>query len=239
MPRPLYLYEHVDIVGQGAYAYMEHLKADPVEEMPGMNRLQGTFYTIGMTGRWPEVINIWDIPGSWDGWRANIDRLNLKRRKAFYEDWWDEAYKWRTGGFDRFCAGVPGSPTTEEIRARGIKGTLFLHELTQVRPGAALDYLAATVAERVPLMAEYGHIATGLYEVQFCDTEVVTIWATDVASHTRLQKAYDAARGLTDDAEGDPRLVAWRRRAREYATRWREELMTPRPGTVYGPDSYD
>ena len=30
-----------------------------------------------------------------------MDRLNLKRRNAFYGDWWDEAAQWRTGGFDR------------------------------------------------------------------------------------------------------------------------------------------
>ena len=61
--------------------------------------------------------------------------MNLKRRKAFYGEWWDEAAKWRTGGFDRLCGGVPGSPTTEEIVARGITGTLFVHEVLTVRPG--------------------------------------------------------------------------------------------------------
>ena len=40
MERPLHLYEHVDIVGQGAYEYMEHLKVDPTEAMPGMTKLQ-------------------------------------------------------------------------------------------------------------------------------------------------------------------------------------------------------
>ena len=44
--------------------------------------------------------------------------MNLKRRKAYYGDWWDEASQWRTGGFDRLCAGVPGSPSTDEIRPR-------------------------------------------------------------------------------------------------------------------------
>ena len=44
--------------------------------------------------------------------------MNLKRRKAFYGDWWDEAAKWRTGGFDRLCGGVPGSPTHRGDRRR-------------------------------------------------------------------------------------------------------------------------
>ena len=98
-----------------------------------------------------------------EGWAANVDRMNLKRRKAFYGDWWDKAAQWRSGGFDRLCAGVPGSPTTEQIRAAGIKGTLFVNEILTVRPGSALEFLAAVAEDRAPLMAEYGHRATGLY----------------------------------------------------------------------------
>jgi len=48
------------------------------------------------------------------------------------------------------------------------------------------------------------------------DTEVCTIWATDVAHHTALLR------------DGDP----WPAVARAYCTRWREELMTPGPGTL-------
>jgi hypothetical protein len=35
----LFLYEVVDVVGQGQYAYMEHLWKDPVQRMPEMNSL--------------------------------------------------------------------------------------------------------------------------------------------------------------------------------------------------------
>ena len=77
----------------------------------------------------------------------------------------------------------------------------------------------------------------------FGPDEVVTVWATDPASHIRLAQAYDGARGLTDPAaegvEPDHRIVAWRRRAREFCTRWREELMTPQPGTLLAPLEFD
>ena len=91
--RNLYLYEVVDVVGQGQYAYMEHLWKDPVLRMPEMFGLQGSFYVCAAGGgRWPQVINIWDIGSKgWKGWASNVDRMNLKRRKAFYGDWWDEA----------------------------------------------------------------------------------------------------------------------------------------------------
>ncbi len=157
MNRDLYLYEVVDIIGQGQYDYMEHLWQDPVLRMPEMFGLQGAFYILGSGGgRWPQVVNIWDV-GS-DGWKRqakNLDRLNLKRRKAFYGDWWDKAAQWRTGGFDRLCGGVPGSPSTSEIAEAGITGTLFLNEILTVRPGTPLEFLAAVVQERVPLMADY------------------------------------------------------------------------------------
>ena len=239
--RNLYLYEVVDVVGQGQYEYMEHLWKDPVLRMPEMFGLQGSFYVCAAGGgRWPQVINIWDIGSlGWKGWAANVDRMNLKRRKAFYGDWWDEAAKWRSGGFDRLCAGVPGSPSTEEIAAAGIKGTLFVNEILTVRPGSGLDFLAAVVEQRKPLMAEYGHQATGLYEVTSNQHEVVMVWATDIPSQVRWHQNRDTTRGLCDEGEADDRIVAWERVSAEFVTGGDTNIMTPLPRTVYGPDEWE
>lgn len=51
----------------------------------------------------------------------------------------------------------------------------------------------------------------GLYDSVLADTQVCTIWATDLDSHTALLR------------DGDP----WPATARQWCTRWREELMTP------------
>lgn len=239
--RSLYLYEVVDVIGQGQYAYMEHLWQDPVLRMPEMFGLQGSFYVCAAGGgRWPQVINVWDVGSlGWTGWARNVDRMNLKRRKAFYGDWWDKAAQWRTGGFDRLCAGVPGSPTTGEIRARGIRGSLFLNEILTVRPGTQLEFLAAVVRERVPFMAEYGHVPTGLYEVASNQHEVVMVWATDIPSQVRLRQSRDRTRGLCDEGEIDERLVEWDRRSAQYVTAGDSHIMTPLPRTVYGPDDWE
>ena len=239
--RSLYLYEVVDIVGQGQYDYMEHLWKDPVERMPEMQSLQGSFYVCAQGGgRWPQVINIWDIGSKgWEGWAKNVDRLNLKRRKAFYGDWWDRPRKWRTGGFDRLCGGVPGSPTTDEIIERGVKGTLFVNEILEVRPGTALEFLAAVAEERVPMMREYGHEPTGLYEVMSNQHEVVMVWATDIESQYRLRVNRDTTRGLSTEGEADDRLVAWEQRSAQYVTGGDTHVMTPLPRTVYGPDDWE
>jgi hypothetical protein len=239
--RDLYLYEVVDIVGQGQYDYMEHLSKDPVEDMPEMDKLQGAFYVCAFGGgRWPQVINIWDIgPKGWDGWAVNVDRLNLKRRKAFYGEWWDEAAKFRTGGFDRVCAGVPGSPSTLQIRDRGIHGTLFINEILTVRPGSQLEFLKEVVAQRVPLMREYGAEPTGIYEVTSNQHEVVMVWATDIEAQARFRKSRDTSRGLGDEGEVDPRIVAWDEVSAKYVTGGDSHIMTPLPGTVYGPADWE
>ncbi len=239
--RSLYLYEVVDVVGQGQYDYMEHLWQDPVLRMPEMFGLQGAFYVCAAGGgRWPQVINIWDVGSlGWKGWARNVDRMNLKRRKAFYGDWWDESAKWRSGGFDRLCAGVPGSPTTEEIKEAGIRGTLFVNEILTVRPGTALEFLEAVVAERVPLMEDYGHRPTGLYEVASNAHEVVMVWATDIPSQVRLRENRDTSHGLSDEGEADERIVAWERRSSGYVTGGNSHIMTPLPRTVYGPEDWE
>jgi hypothetical protein len=48
--RALYLYEVVEIIGQGQYDYMEHLWQDPVLRMPEMFGLQGSFYVCAAGG---------------------------------------------------------------------------------------------------------------------------------------------------------------------------------------------
>jgi len=61
--------------------------------------------------------------------------------------------------------------------------------------------------------------------------------ATEPEHHVRLAKARDAARGVAPaaDVAADDRIEGWHRLARQWATRWREELMTPAVGTLCGP----
>jgi hypothetical protein len=238
--RDLFLHEVIDIVGQHQWDYMAHTQAQAGHEKVDFELL-GTWYTMGVTGRWPQVINIWEIPGGWDGWYGKVDRLGLKRMSnASMEAWWTTAYNYRTGGFDRLLAAAPGCPNIESLSDAGVKGSLFVHELTEVRPGTAIEYLDAVRTVRAPLMAEYGHQLVGLYEVMMNDYEVCTVWATDAESHVRMGKARDVARGLANAEEagvaGDDRIEDWHRRSRTWATRWREELMTPAPGTLCGPE---
>ena len=239
--RPLHLHEVVDIVGDQAVAYMEHsvlaFRGDTADR--GLE-LYGTWYVVGGTGRWPQVVNIWELVDGWAGWERLCRATNL-RRQANEElaDWWREAYQRRTGGHDRLLGALPGTATLAELRARGTRATLFVHELSRVRPGAGPDYLAALREQWAPVAAEHGHELVGAWEVLLGDTEVVTLWATSLEDHLALQRTTDAARGLVPGVDGDERVVAWRHRARAWTTRWREELLVPCPGTPMGPDAWE
>jgi len=224
--RSLYLHEYVDIVGEGAMKYMEHTVAFDTDNAADRGlALVGTWYTMGSTGRWPQVVNLWECVDGWAGWRRLMEATNLRRtQNPELNEWWREALKARSGGFDRLLAGAHGCPAPAELRDAGVTGSVFVHELTEVRPGAGPDYLAAVRDEWQPVLAEHGHTLIGLYEVLMTDVEVVTIWATDPAGHESLMRAHDPD-------EGDHRVGRWRARAREWVTRWREELMTPHPAT--------
>jgi hypothetical protein len=217
-PAPsLFLHEVIDIVGRGGAAYMAQTRDfDAGAAAGGGLDLVGTWEVVGTTGRWPQVVNVWEIDG-WDGWERLAQRTNVgKAENSELAEWWDEAYQRRSGGFDRVLRGAPGCPTRASLAADGVGGSWFVHELSEVRPGAGPEYLAAVMAERCPAMAARGIALVGAYDAIFNDTEVCTIWATDVATHTALLR------------DGDP----WAATARAYCTRWREELMTPGPGTL-------
>jgi hypothetical protein len=235
--RDLFLHELIDINGMHQWEYMEHTLQQSGDEKVEFELL-GTWYTMGITARWPQVVNVWEIPGGWDGWFGKVDRLGLKRASnVTLNAWWKQAFEYRSGGFDRLLGAVPGCPNIESLARDDVRGSLFVHELTEVRPGTALEYLAAVREERAPLLAEYGHRLVGLYEVLMNDYEVCTIWATDADDHVRVGKARDVARGLAaeTDTPGDERFEAWHQRARTWAVRWREELMTPHVGSLCAP----
>jgi hypothetical protein len=121
-----------------------------------------------------------------------------------------DAYRHRSGGFDRLLQAVTLKPS---------HGELFVHEISRVKPGAGPDYLAALQEEWAPVAADHGHSLVGAFEVLFTDVEVVSVWATSLDDHIAFESG------------SDDRVPAWRARAREFVTEWREELMVPGPGS--------
>jgi hypothetical protein len=196
--------------------------------------LVGAFYAVGISGH-PQfkVVTLWDCHGGWDGgWRQMVEIYDDVQQNLFLSDIDDL----RFAAFSRPLGAAPGSPAIADVLSDGYAAPLYLFESAQVRPGAALDYLAAVQEERAPIMADHGHRLVGAYEVQFCDTEVVTLWGTDIDSHLEVQRARDAALGLDDGVAADHRLLSWRKHARTYLEGpWRETLISPYPGSKLSP----
>ena len=116
--RDLFLHEYIDINGMYQWDYMEHTRQQSGDEKVDFELL-GTWYTMGITARWPQVVNIWEIPGGWDGWYGKVDRLGLKRAtNVTLNAWWKQAFEYRSGGFDRLLAAAPGCPTIGVPRRR-------------------------------------------------------------------------------------------------------------------------
>lgn len=196
--------------------------------------LVGAFYAVGITGH-PQfkVVTLWDCHGGWEGgWRQMMDIYAGVDERLFLSDIDDL----RHTAFSRPLAAAPAGPALADIVAERYTAPFFVFESARVRPGAALDYLAAVQQERAPVLAEHGQRLIGSYEVQFCDTEVVTLWGTDLDSHLALQRSRDAALGMDDETEPDHRLLTWRKRARDFLDGpWRENLLAPFPGCKLAP----
>src|SRR5262249_11221617 len=154
---------------------------------------------------WPEVVNLWEMDG-WDHWAEILDRAYVHRAEdKQLGDWWKKALEHRSGGFDRILEPATYSPTKKALLGvREARGEIFIHELSQVKPGKVGAYLNAIEREWLPVATKYGLTLIGAFDNIFRDTEAVTIWACqDTASFVRFGAA----------ARQDREILAWRERA--------------------------
>ncbi|MCT9933129.1 hypothetical protein N5079_23245 [Planotetraspora sp. A-T 1434] len=196
--------------------------------------LVGAFYAVGITGHVQfKAVTLWDCAGGWDGgWRQMMNIYDDVDPRLFLSD----IDGLRHHAYSRPMGAVEGTPDLRRLRAERYTAPFFLYEVATVRPGAAADYLAAVREERAAILADYRHRLVGLYEVLLSDSEVVTLWGTDLDSHLAVQRAHDAALGLDDEVPADERLPAWRRTARQFLTGpWQEGLLAPFPGSRLSP----
>ncbi len=70
----VYIHEFIDIIGHNRARYMHHMTANwcPVARAERNQLCLGVWGTVGSTGRWPEVVNMWELDG-WDGLVANFE----------------------------------------------------------------------------------------------------------------------------------------------------------------------
>ena len=155
----VYTHEFIDIIGANRPNYMHHMTANwsPIAQEERNQLCFGVWGTVGTTGHWPQVVNMWEEAG-FDGLAAGLGhelgRPTLQDEKL--EKWWKEAANYRRGGFDRVLVPAPWTRTIEELCADSVKGVAYAHETVEVDPGGADDFLSAVRDQAVPTLAPFG-----------------------------------------------------------------------------------
>jgi hypothetical protein len=220
----VYIHEFIDIIGHNRANYMHHMTANwsPIAQRERHQLCYGVWGTVGTTGRWPEVVNIWEE----DGFHGLAESFRHEFGHATLQDpslaeWWARASQFRRGGIDRVLVPAPWTPTIEELCAEGVRGEAYAHELVQVRPGTAWDYLELLRAEGAPVLDRFGWQLAGAWVTAMRnDSEAVLLWA--IPTWERWAEWENAQR--TDAA-----VTRWRARAATLAHDWQRILLVDAP----------
>jgi hypothetical protein len=219
----LYIHELIDIRGHNRAKYMHHMTANwvPVAMRERNQRCFGVWGTVGSTGRWPEVVNMWELDG-WGGLVANFEHefANAQLQDPSLAEWWARAAHFRRGGFDRIVVPAPWTRTVDELIADGVRGAVYAHEVVTLRPGGARDYLDALGDEGVAAVEAFGFRLAGAFTTAMRnDSECIVIWAIpDWAAWA----AFEAGQ------EHD-RLRLWRVHLDALGAEWQRTLMVDAP----------
>jgi len=174
----LYLHEIIDIIGDGQAAYLDSIGERAAHSgRQGTSRLMGSWRVVGSTGRWPRVVNLWEMD-SWAHWARSLDRQFLPgKQDPQLAPWWSKATQWRSGGMDRILEPATYSPTREQLRSRGLKAWVCEQTLVRLYPGQRDAYLRAVGERLCPLMASWGVELLGAYTAPLRSDEALTLWA--------------------------------------------------------------
>jgi hypothetical protein len=224
----LYIHELIDIVGHNRARYMHHMTANwvPVARAERNQQCFGVWATVGSTGRWPEVVNMWELDG-WDGLVANFahEVVGPGAQDPSLADWWAVAAGLRRGGLDRIVVPEPWTRPIDALVADGVRGEPYAHEVVTVPPGTSPRLLAAVQAEGVAAWAAVGAECVGAFRVAMgADTEGILLWALpDWAAWGRAEQAWLAA------SAGQGPLAGWRATLLSLGATWQRTLLTDAP----------
>jgi hypothetical protein len=220
----VYIHELIEITGHNRARYLHHMTANwcPVAREERDQLCLGVWATLGSTGAWPEVVNMWELDG-WDGLAANFahETGGGRDQDPSLADWWAAAAALRRGGFDRIVVATDATRTVEELCAAGVRGAVYAHELFSVPPGTNRELLAAVEADATPRAAELGIAPVGAYRVAMADdSEALALWAIpDWPTWVAYEQAWEP---------GGP-LAGWRATLLAMGARWRRQLLVDSP----------
>lgn len=221
----MYIHELIDITGHNRARYVQHMTANwvPIGLAERNQRCLGVWATVGSTGRWPQVVNMWELDG-WEGLAHNLDveLAGGRDQDPSLAEWWELAASLRSGGVDRIVVAEPGTRTVDALIADGVRGERYAHELLSAPPGAAPELLAALAAEAVPAYESLGLTHVGTYRVAMVnDSEAIALWAIpSTAVWTDLEQAWLGRASVLD---------GWRKAATALGADWRRTLLVDAP----------
>jgi hypothetical protein len=202
----VYIHEFVDVIGTERARYQHHMTANWCPEAGPLRRQLcfGVFSVVGSTGRWPQVVNLWEY-ASWDDLAHNfeVELVGPAHRDPMLAEWWERAAAFRTGGLDRILVAHDDSPGIERWCDLGGTGAVaYVHELRRTAPGRAAATLDELLAATVPARRRDGIELVGAFRTALrADDEVVTIWALpDWPTWARLEAGLDEAGSTTTTA---------------------------------------
>lgn len=227
----VYIHEYINIIGQNRAKYMQHMTANfsPIGQEERDQLCYGVWGVVGSTGRWPEVVNLWEEQG-FDGiassFRHETGHASLQDPKL--AKWWATAAGFRSGGLDRLLVPAPWTRTITELCADGVRGELYAQDEVRVPPGTSPDYLERVRDQAAPALAAHGWELAGAWETAMRnDDECFVLWAVPTwdqwAEATKAEQV-DGARAAAGSALG-----AWHRRNVELTTGFVRYLLVDAP----------
>jgi hypothetical protein len=219
----IYIHELIDIRGPNRAKYMHHMTANwvPVAIAERNQRCFGVWGTVGSTGRWPEVVNLWELDG-WDGLAANFahELSHASLQDPSLAEWWKQAAEFRSGGFDRILVPASWTSPIEELIVAGVGGEVFAHEVVTLPPGTSAQYLNALRDVGRGAVERFGWRLAGAFSTAMGnDGECIVIWAiADWASWVAFESV-----GV------DAPLAAWQSAQRDLGADLRRTLMVEAP----------
>ncbi|MGI8663427.1 MAG: NIPSNAP family protein [Acidimicrobiales bacterium] len=220
----VYIHEYIDIIGHNRAKYVHHMTANwcPVAREERNQLCYGVWNVVGSTGRWPEVVNMWELD-DWDALRDNFAHELVGRgaQDPSLAEWWATAASLRSGGFDRIVIAEPWARSIEQLCADGAGGALYAHELFTVAPGRNGDVLAAVASIGRSAAADLGVELIGAFRVAMADdSEAIALWSfPDWDTWSRYEQEWSATGAM----------AGWRDALITLGARFRRELLIDAP----------
>jgi hypothetical protein len=220
----VYIHELIDIIGHNRARYLHHMTANwcPIAREERNQLCLGVWATLGSTGRWPEVVNMWELDG-WDGLAANFahETAGGRDQDPSLAEWWAVAASLRRGGVDRIVVPTSWTRSVEQLTADGVRGDVYAHELVRVPAGTNGELLDAVEREGIGAASGLGLECVGAYSVAMADdSEALLLWAIpDWATWVAYEQAWGA----------DGALGGWRKTLLGLGARWNRQLLVDSP----------